>query len=336
MRIVAADIGGTNARFALADLGPGRRPEIGKVHLYPTRDHPDLQHAWAAFAAAIGDRLPDTASIAVASAIDDEPIRFPNSDWVIDPATLAGSLGLQRLLLLNDFGAMANGVTMLERDELEWLHGPGGPPPSEGVTTVIGPGTGLGVAMILRRHQATHIIETEGAHVGFAPLDDQEERIETALRRQYGRCSVERIVSGRGLFDIYCALGGNAYRDDIALWTAATQGDDPLAIAALDQLVRSFGSAAGDLALAHGANAVVISSGLSVRIADRLRSAEFRERFEAKGRYRHRMEAIPIYLARASETGLLGAAVAFMREQERRHAAAATGAATGAAELASD
>jgi glucokinase len=313
MEIVAADIGGTNARFAIAELAPGARPNLSEMRRYPTAEHENLVAAWRAFAADLGRPLPDQAAIAVATGLGEEVLHFANNEWAIDTRTIDGELGLSELLLLNDFGAMAHGVSMLRPDELAPVTGPDGPLPDEGVTTVLGPGTGLGVAMILRREGRIEVIETEGAHIGFAPLDDEEERIEHELRLLHGRCSVERVVSGPGLLDLYRALGGRTFEDDIPLWTAALEGRDPAARDALERLVKAFGSAAGDLALAHGANAVVISSGLSRRMARHLRSSLFAGRFIAKGRYRRRMEAMPVRLALHDETGLLGAAVAFQR-----------------------
>ncbi|WP_243450841.1 glucokinase [Sphingosinicella sp. CPCC 101087] len=314
MRIVAGDIGGTNARFAIAELVPGQRPRLSDVKLYPTADHDGLPSAWEAFDADFDEPMPRAAAIGVATGLGEDVLRFANNDWVIDQRTLAGELGLDRLLLLNDFGAMAHGVSVLGPDELGHIKDPQGALPEQGVTTVIGPGTGLGVAMILRRGAHVHIIETEGAHMGFAPLDEEEERIEHELRIRYGRCSVERVVSGPGLLDLYRALGGRTYDDDIALWTAALKGNDPAATEALERLVKAFGSAAGDLALAHGSNAVVISSGLSKRMAVQLRTRLFTGRFVAKGRYRRRMEAMPVRLVLHDQPGLLGAAVAFQRE----------------------
>jgi glucokinase len=313
MRIVAGDIGGTNARFAIAELVPGERPRLSDVKRYPTAEHQGLASAWAAFDADFDEPMPRAAAIGVATGLGEDVLRFANNDWVIDQRTLAGELGLDRLLLLNDFGAMAHGVSALGPDELGHIMGPEGPLPDEGVTTVIGPGTGLGVAMILRRGRHCHVIETEGAHIGFAPLDEEEERIEHELRIQFGRCSVERVVSGPGLLDLYRALGGRDYEDDVALWTAALAGSDPAAVDALERLVKAFGSAAGDLALAHGSNAVAISSGLSKRMAGYLKSALFAGRFIAKGRYRRRMEAMPVRLVLHDQPGLLGAAVAFQR-----------------------
>lgn len=243
-------------------------------------------------------------------------LRFVNSPWTLERATLAGRLGVERLTLLNDFGAIAHAVSVLAPGELAHLSGPEGPLPEQGVTTVLGPGTGLGVAVLLRRAGRIEVIETEGSHIGFAPLNEEEQRIAEDLRARYGRASVERIVSGPGLHDLYCAYGGAAFEigDAAALWGAAIEGQDPLAEQALDQLVKAFGSVAGDLALAHGASAVVIAGGLSRRIAGRLRSPLFAGRFIAKGRYRERMQGIGVRLALHDEPGLLGAAVAFERE----------------------
>src|SRR5687768_6499412 len=218
------------------------------------------------------DALPEAAAIAVAAPIDGPVLRFLNSPWTVETEGLAGRLGIERLTLLNDFGAIANAVAVLGEEEMAPLAGPDGPLPAEGVTTVLGPGTGLGVAMLARRGGTVDVIETEGSHIGFAPLNEEEQRIAEDLRQIYGRVSVERIVSGPGLHDLYRSLGGSAFDvgDAAALWGAALDGQDAIAGQALDALVKAFGSAAGDLVLAHGANGVAISSALSRRMADRL------------------------------------------------------------------
>lgn len=314
--LVAADLGGTHARFALARLAPGERPRLGPVTRLRVADHDGLRGAWQAFAGQAGVPLPRAAAIGVAAPLGGNVLRFVNSPWTIDVAALAGELGLERLTLLNDFGAMAEAVAVLGPDELRPLHGPPGALPAEGVTTVLGPGTGLGVAILLRRAGQRHVIETEASHIGFAPLGQEEEALAAELRERHGRASVERVVSGPGLFDLYRLFGGGGWDvgDAAGLWSAALAGSDSIAEQALDQLVKAFGSVAGDLALAHGANAVVIAGGLSNRMAARLASPLFAGRFIAKGRYRARMEGIPVRLATHEEPGLLGAAAAFQRE----------------------
>ena len=319
MEIVAADIGGTHARFAIAGLATGVRPALRGMRKYRTREYPGLASAWARFAQECGGALPRAAAIAVAAPIEGETLTFMNSDWRIDRHGLAAELGLDRLTLLNDFGAVAHAVSVMGPDDLVPICGPGDLP-AGGVTSVIGPGTGLGVSILDRRGGnnvgGVHVIETEAAHIGFCPLDPEEEALADALTARYGRASVERVVSGPGLVDIYLFLGGEEWDPNKAgaLWEAAIEGEDPLAERALSILVRCFGAAAGDMALAHGAMGVAITGGLAGRIAHLLRAPMFEARFTAKGRYRERMLRTPVRLLTYDEPGLLGAAIAFQRE----------------------
>jgi glucokinase len=314
MKIVAADIGGTHARFALAEIAEGARPVLGAMRKYRTRDHDGLASAWAQFERDCGP-LPPAAAIAVAAPIEGDMLTFMNLDWRIDRHALAGQLGLDRLTLLNDFGAVAQAVSVMGDGDLEPVTGPG-ELPAEGIISVIGPGTGLGVS-ILDRRGGGHIIETEAAHIGFCPLDEEEETVSRYLAGRYERASVERVVSGPGLTDIHRALGGEGEWDSTnagELWVSAIAGSDPLAERALALLVRCFGAAAGDIALAHGATGVAITGSLAGRILPLLRGANFAARFTAKGRYRARMERTPVRLLTYPEPGLLGAAIAFQRE----------------------
>jgi len=317
LKLVAIDAGGTHVRFAIAELADGERPRLGPTHRYRSSDYPDLPSVWRRFAADAGEPLPPNAAIGVAAPIGESVLRFVNSPWTIDTRSLPGTLGLDRLTLLNDFGAIAHAVPGLRDDELEHVHGPEGPLPQQGVTSVIGPGTGLGVAMLIRRSGDYAVVETEGAHIGFAPCDAEEDALVRALRSKHGRVSVERIVSGPGLSELAAALGKSDTSNSAALWEAACSGTDPIAAQALDRFLLAFGSAAGDLALAHGSNAVVIAGALANRILDRLRGSPFGDRFEAKGRYRRRMEGIPVKVATHPDPGLLGAAIAFQREHLR-------------------
>jgi glucokinase len=163
------------------------------------------------------------------------------------------------------------------------------------------------------------VIETEGGHVDFAPLDSLEDKILVELRRSFRRVSVERIASGRGLWNLYEALGtieGRqlTFHDEKQLWTAALEGSDSLTNAALDRLCLTLGAVAGDMALAHGAVAVVIAGGVGLRLTDYLPRSGFRDRFIAKGRFERRMDDMPVKLITYPEPGLFGAAAAFARE----------------------
>jgi len=315
MQIVAADIGGTHARFALAEIAAGERPRIGDVRKYRIREHDGLASAWAAFERDSGGALPRAAALAVAAPIEGEVLTFMNSDWRLDRAALEDELGLDKITLLNDFGAVAHAVSLMGPDDFLALAGPG-ELPADGIVSVLGPGTGLGVAILDRRGGGVAVIETDASHIGFAPLDPEEEELADALVARHGRASVERVVSGPGLIDIYRFLGGGDWDPNKAgaLWDSAIGGADPLAEKALAILVRCFGAAAGDIALAQGSMGVAVAGALANRIVHLLRSPAFEARFTAKGRYRARMQRIPVRLLTREEPGLLGAAVAFERQ----------------------
>lgn len=318
MEIVAADIGGTHARFAIAEVGPGGVRTLGEAVTLRVAEHPDLESAWAALGARLGRPLPRAAAIAIAAPITEVPIKLTNSDWLIRPDRIAQALGLDTHLLINDFVAAAHAVAHAGPADLLPICGPAGPLPTTGVTTVCGPGTGLGVAQLLRGPGGYQVLATEGGHMDFAPLDPVEDALLARLRAAHGRVSVERIVAGAGIVAIRETLGAtDRTHDATAIWSAALDGSDDLAVAALDRFCRSLGSTAGDLALAHGANAVVVGGGIGLRLRDRLAGSGFAERFVAKGRFRARMAAIPVRLIVHPQPGLLGAAAAFAQEYFR-------------------
>lgn len=319
MRLVAVDIGGTHARFAIAEAEHGRVTALAEPVTLKTAEYASLQTAWEAFAAQAGP-LPRAAAIAVASPVGGEIIKLTNNPWIIRPALVQERLGVDSYVIVNDFGAIGHAVAQLGDDSFQPLAGPDAPLPEAGVITVCGPGTGLGVAQVLRvAGGGYHVLETEGGHIDFAPLDTIEDQILKRLRAQHGRVSVERVVAGPGIVGIYETLAeiegrAVARRDDKAIWTEAIDGTDSLALAALDRFCLSLGAAAGDLALAQGAKAVVIAGGLGLRLKDRLARSGFGERFAAKGRFRSMMEAIPVKLITHPQPGLFGAAAAYAQE----------------------
>lgn len=317
--IVAIDIGGTHARFAIAEVVGGRVQALGEACTLKTAEHASLQTAWEDFGSKIGRSLPQAAAIAVAGPVNGEVLKLTNNPWVIRPAYIPTKLGATRYSLVNDFGAVAHAVAHLDGANFLHLCGREGPLPAEGVISIVGPGTGLGVGQLLRMGGGYHVIETEGGHIDFAPLDSLEDQILTQLRKRYRRVSVERVVSGMGLTNIYEALAAiehrpGDYRDDKALWSAALAGSDSIAAAALDRFCLSLGAVAGDIALAQGASAVVIAGGLGLRLAEHLPRSGFRDRFIAKGRFERHMDNIPVKIITYPQPGLFGAAAAFAGE----------------------
>ena len=317
--LVAVDIGGTHARFAMATVAGGKVVSLGAPTIMRTADHVSLQTAWQAFAAATGDPLPPAAAIAVASPIGGETISLTNNSWVLHPARLAETLGVDAVTLVNDFGAVAHAVAQADEAMFAHLAGPDVPLPPTGVVTICGPGTGLGVAQLFRNADGYRVIETEGGHVDFAPLDAIDDAILQSLRAVHTRVSVERVVAGPGIVAIYATLAAIEGRkidrtDDKTIWQRAFDGSDSLAVAALDRFCLSLGAVAGDLALAQGAKGVVIAGGLGLRLHRHLATSGFAERFAAKGRFRSMMAAIPVKLITHPQPGLFGAAAAFAQE----------------------
>jgi glucokinase len=224
---------------------------------------------------------------------------------------LESTLGLETALLLNDFGAMAYAADALDPSDFAHICGPDVPLPARGAISIIGPGTGLGVAVLQRHEQGVVILETEGSHIHFAPLDADEARVSAAIAAQHGRTAVERVVSGPGLGEIVRTFEPADTRDDAALWAAAIAGGEPRALALF---LASYGAVCGDLSLAHGAFGVVLTGGLTARLQALLPGSAFHARFCDKGRYRARMEAIPVKLITHAQPGLFGAAAAYARE----------------------
>ncbi|HKH27724.1 MAG TPA: glucokinase [Sphingomicrobium sp.] len=315
-RIVAADVGGTHARFALAAIDGGRVVDLGEPVTVRTSEFASFQHAWQEFGRRIEEPLPNELAMAFAGPVGGEVLKLTNNPWVIRPALMHEKLGVERFVIVNDFAAIAHAVAGLDGAAYRHVCGPERDLPETGVVSIVGPGTGLGVASLLKRADGHDVIATEGGHIDWAPLDPLEDRILEHLRENFRRVSVERLVSGRGLLNIYEALGTVekrpfTLRDEKDLWTAALSGSDTLAAAALDHLCLIFGAVAGDFALAQGAHAVVLAGGLGLRLVDHLPRSGFRDRFIAKGRFERMMDEMPVKVIVHPQPGLFGAASAF-------------------------
>lgn len=315
--LVAVDIGGTHARFARASIAAGVI-ELGEPVVLKTSDFVGLRTAWAVYCEQAGWH-PPRAAIAIAGPVGGDVVRMTNNSWEIRPADLAAELGLDAVTVINDFGAVAHAVARVPADHFEHLAGPDQPLPESGTISVIGPGTGLGVAHFARFSGFYRVQSTEGAHVDFAPVDAIDDLILARLRRKHRRVSLERVVSGPGIEEIYLGLAAYEKRelaplDDRTIWQRGLANEEPLCAAAVDRFCGSLGSVAGDYALAHGASAVVIAGGLGFRLRERLRHSTFAERFRFKGRYEAMMAGIPVKLITHPQPGLYGAAAAFASE----------------------
>ncbi|MBO9579428.1 MAG: glucokinase [Sphingobium sp.] len=319
--IVAVDIGATNARFACATFEDGR-PVLGPIRKYRVADFETFNDCWETYSRDEAEALPNRAAIGLASPIVGEEIRLTNGQWTFRPKTIAVELGLESVKLVNDFAAVAHAVASLSLGEMEPLFGPDVALPRNGTVAVLGPGTGLGVAMLVFNNGNPQIIPTEAGHIDFAPADQIEARIARFLktRLKVEHISAERIVSGPGLNYLYQAFADIGEKEasaltDAEVWQAALDGSNPLARAALERFCLVYGSVAGNIALAQGATTVVLAGKLTERLHDfMIKSSGFHPRFVAKGRFEAYMKAISIRLALPDEVGLFGAAAAAFRE----------------------
>ena len=302
-------MGGTNARFALVDAqGHIRHPRS-----FPAKDYASLGDVIAEYLEqTAGRRRPLKAVVAVAGPVLDGEIEFTNLDWQISEGDLLAHFEFEAVKLINDFAAQALACPLLEADDLRIL----GPDVRGGVDcplVVLGAGTGFGVAGLARGDRGDVAVATEGGHACFAPCDDVEIEVLKRLRAQYGRVSIERLLSGPGLFDLYRALAdiegmGAELPDDKAVVAAAAEGDRT-AGAAADRFCGIMGSVAGDLALTFGARGgVFVSGGMAPRMADRLAAGQFRARFEDKGRLSPYVAQIPTSLVLHPYPAIVGAA----------------------------
>jgi glucokinase len=317
MQLVAADIGGTHARFAIAEVEAGRVVSLVEPVTLKTAEHASFQTAWEEFGRVSGVPLPRAAAIAIAAPVKGEVIKL-----TIRPALIGENLAVDNHTLVNDFEAVGHAVSQAGPEYFTTLCGPDDALPAKGTISVIGPGTGLGVAHVWRDDGTYHVQATEGGHLDYAPLDAIEDAILAHLRQRYRRVSTERVVSGPGLVDIYEVLAqiegrAVARMDDKSLWALGTSGEDSLAAAAVDRFCLSLGSVAGDIALAQGGTGVVIAGGLGLRIKDVLIKSGFASRFCAKGRFEAMMASLPVKLITHPQPGLFGAAAAYAQEHTR-------------------
>ncbi|MFT7286640.1 MAG: glucokinase [Halieaceae bacterium] len=316
-----ADIGGTNARFALGDVQSGTLSQQLTVSVAECETFAAALDLYLASVKAqtCWERSPRNACLAVAGPADTGFVTFTNSAWVVDRRDLAQSLGVKELHLINDFEAIGHAIPTLRSDD--WAQVGGGVDVLGKPQVVLGPGTGLGVCSVVPEGTDFRVLAGEGGHVDFAPTDQEETEILRLLLTRYQRVSAERLLSGAGLLNIYWALTelrghGRSHGTPADISAAALANTDPVATEALAVFCRVLGSVAGNLALTLGAHGgVYIAGGIVPRMLDFLARSDFRERFVAKGRFRSYLDSIPTRAITRDNPGLLGA-LRFLQAQE--------------------
>jgi glucokinase len=307
------DVGGTNARFGWqANAHSG----IEHVLVLPCAAHETLEAAIRTYLELKSLPMPRTGALGIANPITGDVIRMTNHHWSFSISEMQRSLGLQQLNVINDFTALALALPSIAKDNLVQVGGTVAE--AYAPKALIGAGTGLGVSGLMPTDANDHwvAIAGEGGHVTLAAQTENEYRVIELIRQRYGHVSAERVLSGQGLVDLYLALRqlqkqqpvNVAGAAEITAW--ALQNKDPLALQSIDMFAGFLGSVTGDLALTLGARGgVYLGGGIVPRWLGWFETSQFRERFEAKGRFNAYLKDIPVWVINAAESpALLGAA----------------------------
>ena len=305
---LVVDLGGTNLRLGLVD-GPGAAPRAIRDRLLA--ESGDLERAIASYLGEIGTRVP-SAALAIAGPVVGDDVQPSNPAWRFSASALKRALGFERLVVVNDYHALALALPRLGTADLAPVGGGRANP--EGPRVVIGPGTGLGVAALVRHRGAWLPVASEGGQAGFSPLDDTEARVAAILARS-GPVTIERMVCGPGLLAIDHALaeieGGSAARIRPEEVAAAASAGDARAARALDLFFAALGAVVGDAALFFCATGgAFLAGGILPKLLGPLRASRFRARFEDKPLVLDLMRRIPTAVIIRPYPGLIGAAAA--------------------------
>jgi glucokinase len=310
--LLIGDIGGTNARFALADRNS---PGFSDAMTLQCADYDSAEAAIRHYLDSVGATSPDVICLAAAGPVVGQRVRMTNNHWTLASDELTSEFSANAARLLNDFEAIAYGVPLLASSDCEAIGLPDPVPLSDEQYTVaiVGPGTGLGAVGLRRQGGLLVPVAAEASHGGFAPETRVQLDVLLALRERFDRVSTERLVSGPGIENIYGALasihGVKLPRLSAAeIFAAADDNSDPHAVEAASLFFEVLGQFAGDFALALGAtDGVFVAGGIVKRYPDLLANSRFRSGFESKGRYRALMERVPTQLVLHEQPGLLGA-----------------------------
>jgi glucokinase len=319
--LLAGDIGGTSARFCLAEPQPSGPRAVAERDL-PVREFPRFVDALRAFLAetpaGTGAAI-DCACFAVAGPIDDGRVRLTNAPWSIDGREAAAAFHIRDVRLVNDFRAIAEGIASVQPANLLPLQA--GSPVATAPRLVIGAGTGLGVAYLFPVGARWHVIAGEGGHVGFAPANDEQIALWRFFTPSLGRVTAEHVVSGPGIVRLYAfAMAqhrGHAAAPlppDIgqegaaAVTRRAHEGNDAAARHAIALFGALFGAVAGDHALSVMAyGGVYLAGGIAPKLARDLVAGPLMDAFRAKGVHAGLMERMPVAIVLDERIGLRGA-----------------------------
>jgi glucokinase len=315
--VLIGDIGGTNARFAvLADRDSGWE----RLSDVQTADYPSVEDAIDAVVLNSDAPRPRTAILALAGPITGERIGLTNCPWIFEPRKMLPRFDLSTIILLNDFEALSLCLPGLGADDIDPIGGGRALP--ERPRVVVGPGTGLGAGALIHARGAWIPVPGEGGHIDLGPISERDFALWPHLEKSFGRFSAETLLCGPGLMRVYRGVaalyGAEAVHDTPADVTgAALEGDDPVAVEALDFFATHLGHFAGNLAVVFVATGgVYLAGGISAKIAPALKAGGFRDAFVAKDPHRHIMAEMMTAIITKTDPALAGIA-AFARDPAR-------------------
>ena len=314
-----ADVGGTYARFAL-EAAPGRFTHIVSLRC---AEYPDFHAAVQAYLALLRPIKPALhAAVAIANPVDGDWVRMTNYHWQFSIEQMRERLGLETLVVVNDFTALAMAVPRLAPGDRRQVGG--GEPHKRSVIGLLGSGSGLGVSGLIPVDGGWVSLGSEGGHSSLSPCDDNEVTILRYAWRTHSHVSFERLLSGAGLELMYRALAIQAGRPETPLPALeishrALDGSDAVCVQTVDVFCAILGTAASNLALTLGAlGGIYIGGQIVPRLGEVFDRSRFRERFEDKGRFRDYLAAIPTYVITAENTTFAGASAILIAQLDRR------------------
>ncbi len=329
--ILCGDIGGTKTLLALASAG-AHAPRVAFERRYASNEYPDLDGiievflAEARFAGHLAEPL-SAACFGVAGPVEDGRAKVTYLPWVLEADAMAGRHGLPSVLLLNDFAAAAAGIATLRPADLVTLQA--GKPLADAPRAVVGAGTGLGVAFLLRDGDDWRTVPGEGGHVGFAPGDEEQVALWQYLRRRHERVTAERVLSGSGLVDLYRFVSSERMTPDspdplaaqlpaAAIADAARAHPEGAAARSLKLFASAYGAFAGDLALTVMARGgVFLAGGIAPKILPWLRQPGFVAAFNDKEAHSGLAACMPVHVVVNERLGLQGAAWLALSHEHR-------------------
>ena len=308
---LVADIGGTNARFALLS----HDNVLQHQHVLACSDYADITEVIRCYLSWVGNPVIKQAALAIANPIVGDQVQMTNHHWSFSIKATCQALGFDSMIFKNDFTALAMSIPLLPECELVQV---GGQVTEQGTSlAVIGPGTGLGVSGLVRLGNQWLPLEGEGGHVTISPSNQREYDIVCYWQQQYQHVSAERLISGMGLQNLYqaiCQLDQVSAKplQPFEISELGLQGTDPQCVEALETFCGLLGSVAGDLVLTLGAfRGVYIGGGIVPKLGEYFEQSSFRQRFEAKGRFQSHLQQVPAYVIMTKNPALYGIGKAF-------------------------